>query len=129
MILTFLGTSAANAFPEAFCSCERCQQARLLGGESLRKRSSLLVNEDLLIDLGPDIHSAAQMHALDLSAVQFCLQTHAHADHLDLSHLNSRSPEHGTIAPLLHFYASGRDAGCRGADLRARPGGFPPART
>ena len=38
--------------------------------------------------------------------MQFCLQTHAHADHLDLSHLNSRSPEHGTIAPLLHFYAS-----------------------
>ena len=107
MIFTFLGTAAANAFPEAFCRCANCTQARRLGGPSLRKRSAALVNDDLLIDLGPDIMAAAQVHAVSLSNVQYCLQTHPHADHLDLSHLLSRSPAYGTIgAPCLHFYAS-----------------------
>lgn len=107
MIITFLGTSAANAFPEAFCKCINCEQARALGGSSLRKRSSLLVNDDLLIDLGPDIMAASQMHGCFLVNVQYCLQTHPHADHLDLSHLLSRSPEYGVVgAPCLNFYAS-----------------------
>jgi phosphoribosyl 1,2-cyclic phosphate phosphodiesterase len=39
--------------------------------------------------------------------VRYCLQTHAHADHLDASHLLSRSPGFGVVgAPRLHFYAS-----------------------
>ena len=107
MNLTFLGTSAANAFPEAFCQCANCQQARALGGASLRKRSAALINDDLLIDLGPDIMAASNQHARPLTQVRFCLQTHAHADHLDTSHLLSRSPGYGVVgAPRLHFYAS-----------------------
>lgn len=107
MKLTFLGTAAANAFPEPFCSCDNCVNARSEGGKSLRKRSSALINDDLLIDLGPDIMSASQFHHIDLSRVKYCLQTHPHADHLDLSHLLSRSPGFGVVgAPRLHFYAS-----------------------
>lgn len=107
MILTFLGTSAANAYPEAFCGCDNCETARVLGGKSLRKRSSALVNDDLLIDLGPDIMTAAALHAHPLTGVRHCLQTHAHADHLDTSHLLARSPVYGVVgAPRLHFYAS-----------------------
>jgi phosphoribosyl 1,2-cyclic phosphodiesterase len=107
MQLTFLGTSAANAFPEAFCHCDHCQAARAEGGKSLRKRSSALVNDDLLIDLGPDIMAASQMHTIDLTGVRYCLQTHPHADHLDPSHLLSRSPGYGVVgAPRLRIYAS-----------------------
>jgi phosphoribosyl 1,2-cyclic phosphate phosphodiesterase len=108
MIVTFLGTSAANAFPEGLCSCNNCKQARMLGGFSLRKRSTILVNDDLLIDLGPDIMTSSQIHGCSLTNVLcYCLQTHPHADHLDLSHLLSRSREYGTIGtPLLNFYAS-----------------------
>jgi len=107
MLITFLGTAAANAFPEAFCKCNNCEQARTLGGASLRKRSAALINDDLLIDLGPDIMAAAQMHGCSLTNVSYCLQTHPHADHLDLSHLLSRSPEYGTRGtPRLNFYAS-----------------------
>ena len=73
----------------------------------MRKRSAALVNDDLLIDLGPDIMAASQLHGCSLTNVNYCLQTHPHADHLDLSHLLSRSPEYGTIgAPCLNFYAS-----------------------
>src|SRR5579871_1077176 len=107
MIITFLGTAAANAFPEAFCRCQNCAQARRLGGRSLRKRSAALINDDLLIDLGPDIMAASQMYKRPLHDVCYCLQTHPHADHLDLSHLLSRSPAYGVVgAPVLHFYAS-----------------------
>jgi phosphoribosyl 1,2-cyclic phosphate phosphodiesterase len=110
VIVTFLGTAAANAFPEAFCNCANCQGARAAGGRSLRKRSALLVNDDLLIDLGPDIMSAAQMHGCSLHSVAYCLQTHAHADHLDASHLLSRSPEYGVAGPRLNLYASAATA-------------------
>ncbi len=107
MKLTFLGTSAANAFPEAFCRCDHCKAARQEGGKSLRKRSSALINDDLLIDLGPDIMASSQIHRIDLNGVRYCVQTHPHADHLDLSHLLSRSPGYGVIgAPRLHFYGS-----------------------
>lgn len=107
MIITFLGTAAANAYPEAFCRCSNCQRARALGGPSLRKRSAALINDDLLIDLGPDIMTASYIHGCPLTNVHYCLQTHAHADHLDPSHLLSRSPGYGVVgAPRLHFYAS-----------------------
>lgn len=107
MKITFLGTSAANAYPEAFCKCSNCEQARALGGPSLRKRSSVLINDDLLIDLGPDIMTASQIHDISLSDVRYCLQTHAHADHLDPSHFLSRSPGFGVVgAPRLSFFAS-----------------------
>jgi phosphoribosyl 1,2-cyclic phosphate phosphodiesterase len=105
--ITFLGTAAANAFPEAFCQCDNCEQARSLGGPSLRKRSAALINDDLLIDLGPDIMTASAMHSRPLTNVSYCLQTHAHEDHLDTSHFFSRSPEFGVVsASRLHFYAS-----------------------
>ena len=107
MIITLLGTSAANAYPEAFCRCKNCEQARILGGKSIRKRSAALINDDLLIDLGPDIMTASNIHNCSLSGVRYCLQTHAHADHLDTSHFLSRSPGYGVVgAPRLHFFAS-----------------------
>jgi len=107
MNITFLGTAAANAFPEAFCRCANCERARALGGPSLRKRSAALINDDLLIDLGPDIMTASFLHGRPLTNVRYCLQTHAHADHFDPSHLLSRSPEYGVVgAPRLHLYAS-----------------------
>jgi phosphoribosyl 1,2-cyclic phosphate phosphodiesterase len=107
MMLTFLGTAAANAYPEAFCRCCNCERARVLGGPSLRKRSAALISDDLLIDLGPDIMTASFLHGRPLTRVCYCLQTHAHADHLDPSHLLSRSPGYGVVGvPRLHFYAS-----------------------
>jgi phosphoribosyl 1,2-cyclic phosphate phosphodiesterase len=107
MLITFLGTAAANAYPEAFCRCDNCERARALGGPSLRKRSAALINDDLLIDLGPDIMTASFTLDRPLTRVRYCLQTHAHADHLDPSHFFSRSPEFGVVdAPRLHFYAS-----------------------
>ena len=67
----------------------------------------MLINDDLLIDFGPDIMTASQAHKRPLTRVRYCLQTHAHADHLDASHFLSRSPGYGVAgAPCLQFYAS-----------------------
>jgi phosphoribosyl 1,2-cyclic phosphate phosphodiesterase len=111
MFITFLGTAAAEGYPNAFCRCENCERARALGGRSLRKRSAALIDDDLLIDLGPDVVAASGIHGRPLTGLRYCLQTHAHADHLDPSHLLSRSPEYGVPdAPRLHFYASAATA-------------------
>jgi phosphoribosyl 1,2-cyclic phosphate phosphodiesterase len=107
MELTFLGTAAANANPEPFCACDHCVRSRALGGPSLRKRSAALVNNDLLIDFGPDVLAASQQHPRPFTQVQWCLQTHAHGDHLDPSHFNAHSPGYDVVgAPRLHYYAS-----------------------
>ena len=51
--------------------------------------------------------TAAQMHNCPLTNVRYCLQTHAHSDHLDPSHFLSRSPGFGVVgAQRLQFYAS-----------------------
>ena len=62
MKITFLGTSADTAFPLPFCQCEVCTQARKLGGKNIRKRSSILINDDFLIDMGPDVVSSSLKH-------------------------------------------------------------------
>ncbi|MDZ4720559.1 MAG: MBL fold metallo-hydrolase [Roseiflexaceae bacterium] len=107
MQLMFLGTAASEGFPDAFCGCDNCLAARAAGGRSLRKRSSALIDNQLLIDLGPDLMAAAQIHQVPLDRMAYCLQTHDHADHLDPSHLLSRSTYSGVnTAPQLAYYAS-----------------------
>jgi phosphoribosyl 1,2-cyclic phosphate phosphodiesterase len=107
MQITFLGTAAAEGYPNPFCHCANCEQARALGGLSLRKRSSALIDDLLLIDLGPDLITASSMHGPDLAKVRFCLQTHSHADHLDPSLFLIRMSAYGVDdAPRLQVYAS-----------------------
>jgi phosphoribosyl 1,2-cyclic phosphate phosphodiesterase len=107
MRLTFLGTAAAEAYPDAFCSCENCAAARSLGGPSLRKRSAAVVNDDLLIDFGPDLLAAAMIHDVPLTRVRYCLLTHEHGDHLDPSHFSARLDACGPNDPShLDFYAT-----------------------
>jgi phosphoribosyl 1,2-cyclic phosphate phosphodiesterase len=107
MQLIFLGTAASEGYPNAFCDCENCTAARRAGGPSLRKRSAALVNDDLLIDLGPDLMAAAQQHGVVLASIHYCLQTHEHHDHFDPTHLHSRSQYCGVYGnPPLHYYLS-----------------------
>ena len=54
MILTFLGTAAAEGFPAVFCNCDFCKEARRLKGKNIRTRSQTIINDDLLLDLPAD---------------------------------------------------------------------------
>jgi len=103
----FLGTAAAEGYPDPFCGCDNCRRAQDLGGRNLRKRSALLIDGDLLIDLGPDVLAAAQIHDIALTGLRYCLQTHEHQDHLHPALFVARSPYCGVHdAPLLHFYST-----------------------
>lgn len=107
MRFVFLGTSASEGYPNAFCDCDNCERARAVGGPSLRKRSAVLIDGELLLDFGPDLMAASMQHGISLAQLRYCVQTHEHADHLDASHFYSRSPFCGVHhAPRLAYYAS-----------------------
>lgn len=91
MKITMLGT-AAIGYPLAFCNCENCKQARIHKGKSIRKRASMLINDDLIIDLGPDTQTAMTMYDKDMGKLKYLLQTHIHADHYDQGLLCTRIP-------------------------------------
>ena len=57
MKITMLGTGAIG-YPLSFCNCDNCKEARIRKGKSIRKRASMLINDDLIIDLGPDTQTA-----------------------------------------------------------------------
>lgn len=91
MKITILG-SGGIGYPLAFCNCENCVKAREKKGKSIRKRASILVNDDLLIDLSPDVQSAMCMYDKDMGKVKYLLQTHIHIDHFDEGLLITRIP-------------------------------------
>jgi phosphoribosyl 1,2-cyclic phosphate phosphodiesterase len=95
--VTFLGTSAAPSMPIPFCLCSACSLARRTRGKNLRRRSSILVNSDLLVDIGPDIATASFEYDISLIGVSVCLLTHSHEDHFDPEFIMCRHPEYGTV--------------------------------
>ncbi|MHB0858045.1 MAG: MBL fold metallo-hydrolase [Anaerolineae bacterium] len=104
MRLTFLGTAAAEGYPSPFCRCEHCQEARRRGGRSLRLRASLLVNDDLLIDLN-DIIASCGHYGVTLDAIETLLITHSHNDHFYPEMLGYRAePFTRTPLPELAIY-------------------------
>jgi phosphoribosyl 1,2-cyclic phosphate phosphodiesterase len=94
MRILFLGTSAATSFPLAFCRCRVCEKARINKGKDIRKRSSVIINDDMLIDFGPDVVTSSNMYNIDLTNVRYILQTHGHSDHFDAGHLITRLEEY-----------------------------------
>ena len=70
--------------------------ARNVGGRNLRRRSSLIINDEVLVDLGPDIVTASWAYNVSLEKIHLCLQTHSHEDHFDPELIMSRHTEYGT---------------------------------
>lgn len=102
MEVLFLGTSAATSVPLAFCRCAACSAARKKGGRDLRRRASVLIDGELLIDMGPDYMTAAFDFGFDSSGVRYLLQTHSHSDHFDAGHMITRIADYAAqnVAPL-----------------------------
>lgn len=50
-------------------------------GEEYRRYSSILIDDELLIDPGPSVLEAAEKFACDLSKVRYVIKTHSHRDH------------------------------------------------
>lgn len=113
MKVTFLGTAAATAMPLPFCNCNVCKEAKILKGKDIRKRASVVINDDMLIDLGPDSINACYQYDVDIAKIKYVVQTHAHSDHFDAGHFITRHPVYATqnidpitvIASHKTFYA------------------------
>ena len=87
----FLGTGASEGIPAAFCSCPQCERARQRGGKNIRSRSSFLINENSIIDLGPDFYWQITANGLCMQQLQHIFITHTHEDHLSVPELGTRN--------------------------------------
>jgi len=96
MKIMFIGTAAATACPLAFCNCAACREGRRRGGKDFRRRSSVLIDDKLLIDMGPDLMSASFDFGFDTAAIEYLLQTHSHSDHFDAGHFITRIADYAT---------------------------------
>ena len=108
MKIHFLGTAAAEGWPAVFCTCDYCQSARTLGGKNIRTRQQLLIDDTLLIDLGPDTYHHALTQGLELYRVEACLITHPHQDHYYPAELGMHYPPFAHGAHTLTLYGSQR---------------------
>lgn len=81
MKVKYLGTAAAEGWPAVFCECDACQKARELGGRNIRTRSQAMVDQNILIDFGPDTYAHVLLHNLDLLKIEHIFITHSHMDH------------------------------------------------
>lgn len=89
MSVLLLGTGAADGWPNAFCRCDSCRDARHQG--DLRGQTSALVDGHVLLDCGPSTPEAAARAGVDLAGVDLVLYTHGHSDHFSPAVLLHRS--------------------------------------
>ena len=92
MVLTILGSAAAEGWPALFCHCDVCREARRLGGKDVRRRTSYRLGDHVQIDWGPDTYAASVALGLDTSALTELVVTHSHEDHLTPHELWYRRP-------------------------------------
>ena len=105
MRVTILGSGGGLGIPNPFCRCANCQAARAAGGRSLRNAPAVLINDDLLIDCGPDVINSVRQSGLLLTNLRTLVITHRHSDHLDPWFFWARSGVDETELPLLTVYA------------------------
>lgn len=99
MNIRYLGTAAAEGVPALFCDCRTCRICRERGGRNVRTRSQALIDDRLLIDMGPDtlMHSLTQH--IDFSHLELCLITHTHEDHFVPHNLEVRRRGYAQLTP------------------------------
>lgn len=79
MRVRLLGTGAADGWPNPWCSCPSCAAALAQG--VVRGQTSVLVDDVLLLDVGPEAPRAALRQGVSLADVRGVLVTHGHEDH------------------------------------------------
>ena len=89
MKLLVLGTGSADGWPNPFCRCESCDDARLRG--QIRTHTSVLIDGVVLLDLGPDTPRSAERAGAVLADVEHIVISHGHPDHLEPAALLWRS--------------------------------------
>lgn len=109
MQINFLGTGAPEGNPSPFCDCENCQYVRKTKRRNIRLQSSLLVDNELLIDFGPDVTRMFNNNGKSMSKLKWILVTHCHFDHFCGGNFFNRliGPRTKSISDL-HIYGPER---------------------
>lgn len=76
MKILFLGTSAGWPLPRLGCKCPICTSQ---DSKDKRTRPSILINDSILVDAGPDLYW--QLSKIDPTKITACFITHNHPDH------------------------------------------------
>lgn len=79
MRVRLLGTGASDGWPDPWCACSSCAAAVAQG--VLRGQTGVLVDDRLLLDLGPELPRAVLRAGVSLAGVAAVLVTHGHEDH------------------------------------------------
>lgn len=96
--MIFLGTGASEAIPNPFCECEVCRKAMASHDpREKRGRSAFSIDEQNLIDFGPDVISAAGRFCVPMSHLRNIFYTHFHSDHCDF--VNWENPRMSVTPP------------------------------
>lgn len=98
----FLGTGAAEMYPNPFCGCPVCQRAR--SNRETRLRACFLLDRETMIDFGPDAPAASQHYGAPLDGVEQVLVTHTHDDHFSEATFSILTMT--DLQKPLHFYLS-----------------------
>lgn len=110
--MQFLGTAAAECYPNPFCKCPSCREARASADRRCkRRRSSLLYDEETLIDFNADVMYACAEFGVSLSRLKRVFLTHMHEDHFDYFNAAFINMSVTPAGPIT-FYAS--PAACSG---------------
>lgn len=88
MRIQFLGTGDCAGWPNPFCECSACRD--LIGTPEVRGQTSVLVDDVMLLDFGPDTVRSAMRFGVPLHGVRHILLGHAHQDHTHPHHLMAR---------------------------------------
>lgn len=96
--MIFLGTGASEAIPNPFCTCEVCRKAMASADpREKRGRSAFSIDEENLIDFGPDVICAAGRFGVPMDHLRNVFYTHFHSDHFDI--VNWENPRMSITAP------------------------------
>ena len=101
MRLTILGSAAAEAVPALWCECDVCATALKRGGKDIRRRSCYLIDDDTMVDFGPDAFWQTMQFNINLPALQRLIFTHPHIDHLNPVELGWRRRGYSKVTKPL----------------------------
>ena len=111
MKLQLLGTGSSDGWPNPWCHCASCNGARESG--ELRQQTSVLIDDLLLIDCGPEAPRAATRLGTSLADVRVLLFGHAHPDHCGPQALMWRGWSSQAERPLEVIAPPAAVAACR----------------
>ena len=104
--MQFLGTGAAEMYPNPYCDCDVCEGARKAGAIP-RLRSAFMIDEHNLIDFGLDVLAASSLYHVPLSKVDNVFITHTHVDHFSIGNISAMAMADKRRGHYpMHFYLS-----------------------